>query len=93
MRIHALLCLLIDTGVRVSEALSLRREKIDFDNLILTVRGKGDKERLVPMSLELRTFLWKLSRQHKHDLLFPSRDGTDFSMIILEGVLEDFVID
>jgi integrase len=38
-RLHALLCLVMDTGVRISEALDLRREKVDFDNLLLTVPG------------------------------------------------------
>jgi integrase/recombinase XerD len=86
-RIHALLCLMIDTGVRVSEALDLRREKIDFDNLLLTVRGKGNKERPVPMSLELRKVLWKFSQQHSHHLLFPNRDG---GRLLYDNTRRDF---
>ncbi|HEX8177264.1 MAG TPA: tyrosine-type recombinase/integrase [Pyrinomonadaceae bacterium] len=74
-RLHALLCLVMDTGVRISEALDLKREKVDFDNLLLIVHGKGNKERPVPMSLELRKILWKFSQKHKFDLMFPNRDG------------------
>ncbi len=44
-RIHALLCLLIDTGMRIDEALTLSTVKVDLDNLLLTVYGKGQKER------------------------------------------------
>ena len=48
-RIHAILCLLLDTGIRIEEALT-QPESIDLNNLILKVMGKGQKERLVPFS-------------------------------------------
>ncbi|HZH92185.1 MAG TPA: tyrosine-type recombinase/integrase [Pyrinomonadaceae bacterium] len=88
-RIHTLLCLLIDTGVRVTEALELEREKIDFDNLFLTVRGKGNKERFIPMSLELRKTLWKFCQQHSHSLVFPNRDG---GKLLYDNTRRDFRI-
>ena len=86
-RLHALLCLVIDTGVRISEALDLRRDKVDFDNLLLTVRGKGNKERPIPMSLELRKVLWKFSQKHKFDLMFPNRDG---GRLLYDNTRRDF---
>jgi integrase len=36
-RIHVLSCLVLDTGLRIDEALSLRRDNVDFDNLLLHV--------------------------------------------------------
>lgn len=57
-RMMALLYLLIDTGARVSEALSLTRKAIDFDSLLLTLRGKGNKQRRVPISNECRKRLY-----------------------------------
>jgi integrase/recombinase XerD len=36
-RIYALLCTLIDTGIRINEALNLEIDRVDFDNLIITV--------------------------------------------------------
>jgi len=39
---------MIDTGLRINECLTLERSKIDFDNLLLSVIGKGNKERIVP---------------------------------------------
>jgi site-specific recombinase XerD len=36
-RLHGLLCLVLDTGIRISEALDLRRDKVDFDNLLEAV--------------------------------------------------------
>jgi integrase/recombinase XerD len=49
-RMMALLYLLIDSGARVSEALSLTRKNADFDNLLVTLQGKGRKERRIPIS-------------------------------------------
>jgi integrase/recombinase XerD len=40
----------MDTGIRLNEALSLRRDDLDFDNLLIAVRdGKGGKQRVVPI--------------------------------------------
>jgi integrase/recombinase XerD len=68
----AMVCL--DTGIRIEEALSLQRSKLDFDNLLLTVRGKGSKERTIPFSLELRTVLFRYLK-HNHELVFCSKTG------------------
>jgi len=43
---------LFDNGCRVSEALALRCADVDLDNLLVTVHGKGRKDRKVPMSFE-----------------------------------------
>jgi integrase/recombinase XerD len=62
-RIHAIACLLLDTGMRIDEALSLRREHVDMDNLLVRVHGKGRKDRVIPMSLEMRKVMWKWTRR------------------------------
>jgi len=43
-RLHLLVLLILDTGVRIAEATGIRWESVDFDNCIIKVRGKGDKE-------------------------------------------------
>jgi site-specific recombinase XerD len=58
-RLHALVCLYLDTGMRLSEGLGLAKEDVDFDNLIIRVKGKGGKHRLVPMSVELRRVIFR----------------------------------
>jgi len=55
-RDRAFLWLLLSTGIRVSEACGLRFCDIDWDNGMIFVRGKGAKERKVPMG--------KVARQH-----------------------------
>jgi integrase/recombinase XerD len=74
-RLQVLLLTLADTGTRIDEALSLKWPDIDFDNLLLTVTGKGDKQRKIPFSFELRRFLWKYKTRFKFDMVFPTRTG------------------
>jgi integrase/recombinase XerD len=83
-RLHALICLLLDTGLRIEEALTLRRCDIDFENLLLTVFGKGRKERRIPFSFQLRKvlFRWQGIRAkqcERAELAFPSRCGTSWN--------------
>ncbi len=40
-RVHLAALLILDTGVRIWEALNLRDRDVDFDNLMLKVFGKG----------------------------------------------------
>ena len=49
VRDRAILELLYSTGMRVSELVSRDLTNLDFKEEMLTVRGKGDKERLVPV--------------------------------------------
>lgn len=50
LRDRGLMMLMLDSGLRVSEALSLEADRIDWLNCVLTVMGKGRKERSVPFS-------------------------------------------
>jgi integrase/recombinase XerD len=56
-RLYAMLCLAIDTGCRIDELLTVKRANVDPENLLITVKGKGSKERTIPISLECRNEL------------------------------------
>ena len=97
-RIHTIACLLLDTGLRIDESLSLRREHVDMENLLLRVIGKGRKERVVPMSFEMRKVLWKWMRSGERnrgndiptsDLVFPTRTEVKLEY---RNMLRDFKI-
>lgn len=49
LRDRALFFLLYGGGLRISEACSLKTQDIDWDNNIIKIKGKGNKERLVAM--------------------------------------------
>ena len=49
-RLYLLLELLYATGMRVSELVSLKRVQVMRDASFLTIRGKGAKERIVPLT-------------------------------------------
>jgi integrase/recombinase XerD len=78
-RLYAMVCFALDTGSRVNEILTLKRDALDFDNLLATVNGKGSKERVVPISIEVRKILYKFVSAHSFELVFPSRDGDRLS--------------
>jgi integrase/recombinase XerD len=88
-RLHALLLTLIDTGCRIDELLSLTRQGINFDSLFIIVKGKGSKERIIPISFELRKTLYRFLKRHTFDLVFPSRNGTKLNY---QNVYRDFEI-
>lgn len=83
MRDQAIFELLYSSGLRISEACGLRMDDVDLDNLFLTVRGKGGRERLVPFgekSLEiiqhyLENARDKILKARFSDYLFISKKG------------------
>ena len=58
-RAHLIALTILSTGLRASEVLSVLKEDIDCDQLVIKVRGKGGKERQVPFCTELRKALWR----------------------------------
>ncbi len=57
LRDRALLELLYGTGARVSEAVGLELSHLNFDEGLILVTGKGNKQRLVPLGDSLRVAL------------------------------------
>ena len=57
LRLNCLIEMLYATGMRVSELVSLPRSVLSGDERVLTIRGKGGRERLVPLNASARTAL------------------------------------
>jgi integrase/recombinase XerD len=57
LRLHALIEMLYATGMRVSELVTLPRSVLAGDGRVLTIRGKGRRERIVPLNEAARTAL------------------------------------
>ena len=57
LRDTAMIELLYSSGLRVTELISLQRHQLDLQRGVLKIRGKGNKERLVPMGDRAVTLL------------------------------------
>ena len=62
LRDRAMMALMLDSGLRVSEVLSLEVNRIEWVNCTLTVMGKGRKERTVPFSARTGQILLEYTR-------------------------------
>jgi site-specific recombinase XerD len=75
LRTWTLAVLLLDTVLRITEALSLERDQVDLDAMALRVLGKGNKIRLVPISLEGRKALFRWMCRSKVRYVFGTTRG------------------
>lgn len=83
IRDKAIFELMYSSGLRISEACSLKMDDVDLENMFLTVRGKGGRERLVPFgeqSLQVMTDYLENARDtilkdRFSDYLFISKKG------------------
>jgi integrase/recombinase XerD len=82
-RDRAMLELLYATGLRVSELINLKQSQVNFNQGVLRIVGKGDRERLIPLGDEsqrwLRDFIdgprMEILLERQTDYLFPTRRG------------------
>ena len=82
-RDRAMLELLYATGLRVSELINLKQSQINFNQGVLRIVGKGDRERLIPLTDEsqrwIRDFIdgarMEILLERQTDYLFPTRRG------------------
>ena len=84
LRNRAFFELIYSSGLRMSEAVNLKMGSIDFEKRELVVRGKYDRERVVPLSDVARDFLERYAGERKNALeeyVFPgSRMGKASAM-------------
>ncbi|MES0118550.1 site-specific tyrosine recombinase XerD [Mesorhizobium sp. C277A] len=85
LRLHALVEVLYATGLRVSELVGLPVTVAQRDDRFFMVRGKGDKERMVPLSAKARTAMraWLTARATvpafaDSPFLFPAAGDSGF---------------
>jgi integrase/recombinase XerD len=79
LRFHCLLELLYATGMRVSELVGLPRTVLRGDKRVFSIKGKGGRERLVPLNAAARValdrFLDVSGRFDNSAWLFPSKSA------------------
>ncbi len=101
MRDALILELLYGTGVRVSELVGLDRSAVDLNGMRILVRGKGKKERIVPLAPELISLIkdyYKVmydivseGRMVESDALIINRLGTRMTDRTIRRVVETYL--
>ncbi|GHV12783.1 tyrosine recombinase XerD [Fibrobacterales bacterium] len=83
----ALVELLYSTGLRISEAVSLKLEHIDLDKGWITPVGKGNKQRLVPLgvkaaeNIKMWLFEWRQKFKPRTDTVILNFHGKKLSRV------------
>lgn len=101
LRNAALLEMLYATGMRVSELVHLRLEDVNLPASSAIVRGKGDKERIVPFGVSARAALEmylrdarpQLCRVRRSPLVFVDRSGTGLTRERVWRIVRESKID
>ncbi|AXE31831.1 tyrosine recombinase XerC [Chromobacterium phragmitis] len=95
-RDRAIYELIYSCGLRLSEAVSLNLDDIDFSDNLLRIRGKGSKERLAPIGAEamarLRDWLRLRVAPSSENALFLGRHGRRLGGRQVEKRLRDWAI-
>ena len=84
IRLYTMIEILYATGIRISELVEMKLSSIYEDKNFLLVSGKGNKERLVPISKKTRKTLEKyltvrdhfISDKNKSIWMFPSKQSS-----------------
>lgn len=97
IRNRAILEVLYGTGIRVSELIDIKLSNIFFEEKILKVKGKGDKERFVPIgnvaSNSIKIYLEerinnKIEPKYS-DVLFLNRYGRQLTRAMIFKIIKD----
>jgi site-specific recombinase XerD len=66
LRDKAMVSLFADSGMRLSELASVKASQIDWDNLLITIWGKGSKQRKAPFTAKTANLLREYVSQDGH---------------------------
>lgn len=95
-RDQALLMLMFASGLRASEVVNLTFNQVDFDNRIMKVSGKGNKDRLVPFTNLAKEAMLNYINGLRKDLLkedtkyiFLNSKGNKMTVRGLEYILDE----
>ncbi len=100
-RNHAIIETLYGSGLRVSELVELRLSRVNLDEEYIIITGKGNKQRLVPLSPEAARLIKeylpvreKLKiKADSTDILFLNRRGGMMSRVMVFYIIRDLARD
>lgn len=90
-RDFAIIAFLIFTGVRVGELVNIKLEDLNFEGNFVRIKGKGDKERFIPITLELSNILKEyLQEKHYSEYLFETIRHSKFSPLTIQLMVKRY---
>ncbi len=93
LRDRVILELLYATGMRVSELITLKLIQLNIPVGFVIVRGKGDKERVIPLGEEAIFWLKKYLEDNQiRDFLFPGKKGKHITRQYVWKLIKDCAI-
>ena len=96
-RNKAIIEMLYSCGLRVSELISIKVSNINFRTGVVKIEGKGNKERLIPLSKnakdEIKRYLkvyrdWLDIEKEYEDVLFLNKRGTALSRVMVFNIIK-----
>ncbi|WZL74068.1 tyrosine-type recombinase/integrase [Clostridiaceae bacterium 35-E11] len=90
LRNKCIISLMLDSGLRRNEAITLDIQSIHFTQNVIKVFGKGEKERIVPMGLYTKKLLYKYLNgyrpmpEYPTDKIFISQEKTPISEDVIK---------
>ena len=97
-RNRAIIEVLYSCGLRVSELIDMKISNINFRTSIVKVDGKGNKERMIPLSKQAKTELknyFKFYRDYldipegNEDVLFVNKHGRPLSRVMVFNIIKE----
>ncbi len=91
--------LLYSCGLRITEAIEIQNHDIDFENSMLMITGKGDKQRIVPVGEEAMRLIRKYLSESRSGILgereseyiFISKKGSKLNRKSVWRLLKNYV--
>jgi integrase/recombinase XerC len=102
LRNKAIIELLYSCGIRLSELINLGRENIDFKNRLIRVKGKGRKERIVPVGelaiyaindylVKRDSYFEEKGADYDRTVIFNSKNGKKLYPALLNRITEEYI--
>ena len=82
--------LLYSTGIRREELINIKVSDINFENKLIKIKGKRNKERLVPILPSLKLSIEKYLLKNKSKYLFSSKDGDMISKSTVYRIIKKY---
>jgi site-specific recombinase XerD len=102
LRDKAIIELFYSSGIRLSELINLTIDKVDFDTYTIKVKGKGRKERIIPVGviaigavaeyLEKRdTYFTECGVEYDEGVIFNAKNGKKLYPALLNRITKEYI--